>query len=156
MSTVQSDDRAWVVQILDQLAAHVQSEEEMLGEYTAAVATVDEPDVRYLIQLILEDEARHHRVFEEIVHAVRGSVRWEHIEPKVPDRSRSPLPEELRQLTARFLAAEREDRRHLRSLRQRLEPVANTTLWPLLVQLMELDTDKHLLILESLAGRSSG
>jgi bacterioferritin (cytochrome b1) len=155
MSTIGSDDRTWVARVFDHLSAHVQAEDRILDEYTEAIANVDAPDVRYLMELIAEDEVRHHRVFEEMVHAIQGSMRWEHIEPKVPERGTRPVPEAIRTLIDRFLAAEREDRKHLKELRRQLAPVATTTLWPLLVQLMELDTEKHILILESLAARSA-
>ena len=54
--------------------------------------------------------------------------------------------------TEHFLAAEREDRRRLRDLSRALRPLRNEHLWPLIVELMEIDTRKHVRILEYLRG----
>jgi hypothetical protein len=50
-------------------------------------------------------------------------------------------------VTIRFLAAEREDQKQLRALRREMRPFRNTTLWTLLVELMEHDTAKHIHLL---------
>jgi hypothetical protein len=55
--------------------------------------------------------------------------------------------------TERFLEAERDDRAQLRRLRKELKPARSNTLWPLMVELMEIDTDKHIRILEYLGTR---
>lgn len=153
MEAVGTEEKSWDATLLEQLSAHVQAEREVLAGYAVAAETVEEADVRYLINLIVEDEMRHHRVLEEMVHALEGAMRWEHVDPAVPERTHRPLSPEVRRLTERFLEIERADKRELRDLRRELSPVADTTLWPLLVDLMSLDTDKHLRILEHLAGR---
>ena len=145
--------RSWDADMLGRLADHVRAESTLIDEYAEAARTVDEPDVRYLIELIVDDEARHHRNFAEIVHAVESVRSWRDVEPSVPPRGTRPLSAELRATTERFLEAEREDRRHLKDLRRRLAPVADTTLWALLVDMMLLDTEKHIRILETIAAR---
>lgn len=153
MEVVGAEEKSWDAALLEQLSAHVQAEREVLAGYAVAAETAEEPDVRYLINLIVEDEMRHHRVLEEMVHALESAMRWERVDPAVPERTHRPLSPEVRQLTERFLEIERTDKRELRDLRRQLGPVADTTLWPLLVDLMLLDTDKHLRILEHLAER---
>lgn len=145
----------WEGDVLAELSSHVEAEREVLAEYARAAETVEEPDVRYLIRLILDDEVRHHRLLEEIARSLHSAADWQEHTPRVPDRGSQPLSEDVRRLTARFLAVEREDRRSLRALRHRLRPVQDTTLWPLLVDLMALDTEKHLRILKALAARGS-
>jgi len=143
----------WDAEILDRLHAHVESERGLLADYADAMTSIEEPDVRYLMGMIVEDEARHHRIFEELVHALEKVRTWQQVEPSVPERATRPLREDVRQITERFLAAEHEDRRQLRALRRTLAPVADTTLWALLVDLMTLDTEKHIRILEAITGR---
>jgi hypothetical protein len=50
-------------------------------------------------------------------------------------------------LTDQLLKSERQDARELKRLRRKLRSVRHTTLWDLLVDLMERDTQKHIAIL---------
>lgn len=154
MTTVTARPTTWDAEVLDALTAHLRAEKELLADYARAAERATEPDVRYLLRLILDDEARHHRVFQEMANALRNARDWRRQEPRVPDRGQGGISAELRGLTERLLAAERTDRRELRALRRRLRPVADTTLWALLVDLMALDTEKHVRILESIAARA--
>ena len=105
--------------------------------------------VRYLVDLILADESRHHQTFRELVNRVRSDIDWRDYGPKVPylDKIRDD-PATFVETTERFLAFERDDLRALKKLRKELKPVRNTTLFSLLVELMEFDTLKHIAILE--------
>src|SRR5487761_513813 len=156
MESATETTRSWAEEVLDQMTAHVQAEEGVLEQYARTAQQAEEPDVRSLIMLLCEDDVRHHRIFEEMAHALEGTLQWRRVGPSVPDRGRGPLPPELVELTHRLHAIERDDKRQLRALRRRLGPVADTTLWPLLVDLMELDTDKHLRILDFIAARAKG
>ncbi len=51
-------------------------------------------------------------------------------------------------LTVSLLARERADEKELRRLSARLATLKDDTMWQLLVRLMEMDTDKHIAILE--------
>ena len=155
MDTV-SADRTWDESVLDRLTDHIAAEREVLAEYQKAAELVEAPDVRYLMRLILDDERRHHRIFEEMARAVQGAREWRQLEPKVPGLSAQPLPDDVRGLTEHLLAAEREDARQLKALRRQLKPVADTTLWALLIDLMALDTEKHERILEFITDHAGG
>lgn len=153
--TTTASRTTWDAEVLDALNSHVLNEKDLLADYAGAAQGAMDPDVRYLLDLILEDETRHHRIFLEMANALRGAQGWQRVEPSVPDRSHRALAPDVRQLTGRLLAAERADRRELRALRRRLRPVADTTLWSLLVDLMALDTEKHLRILKTIAAREA-
>lgn len=148
-----SQHRAWDDELLDLMRAHVEAERTLLSEYADAVLRIEEADVRYLMSLILEDESRHHRMFEDMVRALEGARTWKHMEPSVPERTTDPLGQDVQRITEQFLEAERDDRRELKKLRRKLSPVEDTTLWALLVDLMALDTEKHVRILETIASR---
>ena len=49
-----------------------------------------------------------------------------------------------------LLAVEKDDAQQLKTLEKSLKDVRHTTVWPLLVELMEMDTRKHIKILEFL------
>jgi len=127
---------------------HVDGERDLIEAYVAFRDGGPEY-VRYLIDLILADEARHHQTFGELVNRLRADIDWREYGPEVPyvtkDRTRAAA---LVEATDRFLAFEREDARSLHALQKELRPVRHTTLFSLLVGLMELDTQKHIAILE--------
>ncbi len=53
-------------------------------------------------------------------------------------------------LTKRFLEQERADAASLKKMSRELKDFKDTTMWPLLVKVMEKDTAKHIEILEFL------
>lgn len=130
------------------LTDHVTSESDIINAYREMSEAPGTPEAaRYLIRLILEDEERHHRLFYEITTALGNGIAWAHHPDAVPDLPFSkPIPA-LEHLTEQFLNAEHEDEKKLRELRKELRPFKDTSLWSLLVELMEHDTAKHIKML---------
>jgi len=147
MSPEQSGE--WWAVVSHAFEAHVREESHFLDAYEQLCAEVLDPGARFLIELILEDERRHHGLFERMAASARGDVDSTAGTPEPP---RLPADQATRilELTERFLKAELEDRRHLRELRKKLKPARDDTVWHLMVELMELDTAKHVKILEYL------
>jgi hypothetical protein len=128
------------------LSEHVSSEADLLASYRELAEAPDTPEAaRYLIRLIVEDEERHHRLFHEMTAALGN--QWGPSPDAAPDLPYGPPSRALEEVTIRFLAAEREDQKQLRALRREMRPFRNTTLWTLLVELMEHDTAKHIHLL---------
>jgi hypothetical protein len=138
----------WDEKLLAHFQVHVEGEWELLEAY--AELREEGPEyVRYLIDLIIADEARHHQMFRELVNRVRSDIDFREYGPQVPYIGpRLKTAEPLLEATDRFLAFEHEDEASLRRLKKELRPVRDTTLFSLLVELMELDTKKHIAILE--------
>lgn len=138
----------WDEQLLAHFQEHVEDEWELLEAY-AKFRDAGPEYVRYLIDLIIADEARHHQMFRELVNRVRSDIDFREYGPQVPYIGpRADTAEVLLEATDRFLVFEREDETALRRLKKELRPVRDTTLFSLLVELMELDTKKHIAILE--------
>jgi rubrerythrin len=138
----------WDEQLLAHFDEHVGGELGLLEAYMELRDKGPE-HVRYLVDLILNDEARHHQIFRELVNRLRSDIDWRDYEPKVPYlRKDAAGSKALIEATERFLAFEHEDQKSLRRLEKELRPLRDTTLFSLLVQLMELDTKKHIAILE--------
>ena len=156
MPTPQEPDRDYEHRILAMLQTHGEREGAALSSYRRVA---EDPDagsaIQYLVQLILEDEERHHRVFEEMANAIRSFV-WEvDVEPKVPAmavRSDDTLVHE----TERLLKFEKEDANELRVLRRAVKHGPKSSLHPLLVELMLHDTAKHIAILDHIRSRLRG
>lgn len=129
------------------LREHGKNEGAVLAEYARLAERCEDPGIRYLLELILADERRHHQQIEEMLHQVE-SFLWEvDVEPSVPSARRRGDPE-LRAATDRLLEIEREDAAELRRLRRTVRTQPATSLLPLLVELMLRDTAKHIEILK--------
>lgn len=138
-------DNEWWARLAHVFQAHVREESYFLDEYEKLADSIADPGTRYLINLILEDERHHHDMFSRLAAATRGEGG------EVPPRP-MPSPEEARHIleaTERFLEAENEDRVKLRKLAKELKTL-ETGHWHLLVALTDLDTRKHVTILEFL------
>jgi hypothetical protein len=134
-------------QLLAHFEEHVESELDLLQAYLAVRDTGPE-HIRYLIDMILEDEGRHHRTFKELANRIRSDIDFRDYGPMVPYLKRVAADREaLIEATDRLLAFEHDDARALRQLTKELKPLRNTTLFSLLVELMALDTKKHVAIL---------
>jgi rubrerythrin len=140
----------WWAEISHELEAHVRDEERFLQSYRQLVDSIDDQRMRLLVELIVEDEERHHELMARIAREARDST------DDAPSAAPQFSADELARLlgpTEHFLSAEREDRQRLRALGRRLRPLRNDTMWPLVIELMEMDTRKHIRILQYLLGR---
>jgi rubrerythrin len=139
----------WWARISHQFQTHVREELYFLEQYEEVADRLDDDAARFLFKMILDDEHRHHALFDEMSRAV---LREGDGLPGVP-KFRPEHARELLETTERFLAAERDDHKKLHQLVRELRPAAADTLWPLLVELMQIDTEKHVRILEYLRER---
>ena len=143
-------DAAWDRKALQHIEAHLHGENEVVAGYEAMVEDTSGA-VEYLIKLILADEYRHHHLLAELAKAV-GSATGKpgYTSTEIPDPL--PIDEELRQRllaeTKKFIDVEHQDGKELRSILGDLRPTRTRTIWPLLVELMELDSEKHVKILK--------
>jgi len=143
-------DTSWDRKALQHIEAHLHGENEAVAAYEEMVKETSGA-VEYLIELILADEYRHHHLLAELAKAV-GSATGKpgYTSTEIPDPL--PIDEELRlrllAQTKKFIDIEHEDGKELRSILTDLRPSRTRTIWPLLVELMELDSEKHVKILK--------
>ena len=143
-------DDEWWARVVHEFRSHVREESGFLSSYEALVASADDEAVRFLLELIIGDERRHHDLFMSMADASVGEAPFPEPPRLPPDTARLLL-----EPTERFLDAEREESKKLAELRKGLKPAGSDTLWPLMVELMEIDTSKHVRILEFLRDRLS-
>ena len=136
--------------IMRHLERHLADEKTILDEYRALAASDDEP-VRYVAQLILEDEERHHRVLTEMLNQFRTSAWFVEQAPRVPWITYSRDRRSLKRTVRRLRAFERRDLRQLRQLSRSLGFLRRDSLNGVLVQALKADTRKHLVFLRALA-----
>jgi len=135
--------------VLEHLTEHLAGEAEILDEYRE-LATSPDPPVRYLAQLILEDEERHHRVLTELANQFRSAASLAEHTPHVPWLTKSTDRHALARSVRRLRRFERRDLRQLRKLARQLRPIRDTSLDSVIVATLEMDTRKHLRYLREL------
>jgi hypothetical protein len=119
----------------------------VLESYAQLAEKTEDEGTRFLLDLILADERRHHDIFEKLAAAARRGAGSTIPPPQSQDQA------DLLAASRRLLSIERDDARRLHRLRRELNPVAGDTMWRLLVDIMEVDTTKHIRLLEYVVGR---
>lgn len=154
MAATAADDELtpWETELLAHLTDHVRREAELLDSYRSLADETGSAFVSYLVTLLAEDEARHHRLFGDMVDTLRAK-RDTNLAPAVPLLMNVVHAPELLAATERFLEAERDDAAELKRLARALRHVPGADLWSLLVELMARDTRKHQRILRFLRSR---
>lgn len=142
-------DRTAEYAIFDLVRTHADREEEALLSYQRLAEQVEDEGVRYLVRLIMEDEARHHKQISAMVNELQSFVSELDVQPRVPNLGVRHSAA-LRKETDRLLAIEREDAKELRRLRREMRGRHGYGVFPLLVDLMLHDTAKHIEILRYL------
>ena len=138
----------WERDLYAVLTSHVAKERGLLEEYVEAAKGTGSEALGYLVNLLIEDEKRHHRMFNELVESVKSEAELSAAKPVVPRLDfRSSNATAVADVAHRLLENEKDDARELKALKKTLRDVEDTTLWGLLVDLMERDTEKHIAIL---------
>ncbi len=137
----------WQQEFYDALVAHENDEKEIIEAYEAFAESAPSEAVRYLINLILDDEKRHHRVFAELANTVRAEATFEDTGDRVPYPDVHRDDPALLEQTRRFLAIERRDRDELKVLARKVHTDPGSDLDAFVVDLLRTDTDRHIRIL---------
>lgn len=139
------------------LTHHIKAERALLEEYAQIAERTQSKAFRYLVNLLIEDERRHHAIFSELADSVESLALMKSTEPAVPlmDFARSD-PAEVLESTERLLEHEREDAHELKRLHREIRQSKETSLSGLLVELMERDTEKHIAILRFVQKQARG
>ena len=138
----------WEEKLYEHLTSHEETEREMLVEYQQAAADSSSPAFRYLASLIVEDEIRHHRIFRELAETLKADAEMRPGEPAIPHLRWGPDAHRVVELSSRLVEHEKTDAKALRDVGKELSDLKDTTLWHLLVRMAEMDTQKHIMILE--------
>jgi rubrerythrin len=138
----------WERQLYAHLTSHADAERGVLEKYSKIAEQTESKAFRYLVNLLIEDEVRHHRLFADIAESLKTEATMSGDDPAVPylDLARCDT-EAVRECSKELMANEERDMQTLKRLERELKDVKDTTLWELLVELMQRDTDKHIAIL---------
>jgi hypothetical protein len=135
---------------LARLQRHAATEDEMVEAYRRLADVAPDGVVAYLARLISDDEERHHELLAGMLARLEAQVRWTDDTSSLPRDRHDPAPPALHDELLRLLALEHADATHLRRLHHDLRRSPDADLLALIVELMVLDTTKHIRILEHL------
>lgn len=154
-SALAAGEKSIVERLLDHLEAHERSEEDLLVDYRQAAEGSADRGVRFLMELILEDEERHHRLMSAMARDVRSSLLWASQQALPSISSGSEDHAELVAQTERFLEIERDSARQLKELRKEVHKV-HSGLLELILEGMQSDTEKHIDVLQYIRKQLEG
>jgi rubrerythrin len=139
------------------LTNHIVTERGLLEEYSEIASRTESRAFRYLVNLLIEDEIRHHRILSELAESLETIALNKAKEPVVPfiDFVRADR-EAVFEATDRLLKHESEDARELKRLQREFRDTMDDSLNDLLVELMQRDTQKHIAILRFVRKRTRG
>ncbi len=148
--------KEWEDDVYEHVSSHGQIEGEILDEYEQ-LANDDSmsPAFRYLARMILDDEVRHHRVFDDLATTMR--MMREHSEEAPPIPSLAGFHADrvhIQRVTDNLLRVEHDDLRELKQFSKELKELRKINLWSFLIELMIDDTKKHIKILEYIRDRA--
>lgn len=146
-----SPPKPWDQSLLSHIEAHLETEGKTGGSYESLTQAGD-PQIEYLARLFGTDEQRHHQMLTELLGSVRSVAEWRHDEsswattPLLDEGQRAVLIKAVDEL----IQAEKLDAHDLKQLRRDLTSHSEGTFWPTIVEVMGLDTEKHLRILKAI------
>jgi rubrerythrin len=141
----------WDEQLLEHIDNHLVLEAGASSAYDA-LAEMGDPQIRYIAGLIAADEHRHHAMLLALAASVRSTVSDERddLEWGKASALTTEQRDALLEQTRRLLEVEKDDVGKLKELRRDVRPAPDGTLWPELIEVMSLDTEKHIQILKAI------
>jgi hypothetical protein len=148
--------KEWEVDMYERVSSHGKAEGEILDEYQALADDDDmSPAFRYLARMILDDEVRHHQIFDDLAASMKAQLDHDYDEQPIPSLRGFHADEfRIKRVTDDLLRIEREDLRELKEFSKQLKEFRTVSLWTFLIELMVDDTKKHIKILEFIRDRA--
>jgi hypothetical protein len=140
--------------LLDAVERHAMAEQEALGQYEYLRTASGDPVVALVMQLILEDEERHHGLLKRIEATLRDAVNWTHSPDALPSPAtpQQPVTRSLVDTTQALIEEERTGVRYLRDLAHREKDISSGV-HSLLIEMMAMDSEKHACLLQFVRDR---
>jgi hypothetical protein len=140
--------------VIRALEAHASAEAHDVATCEQVMQRSEDPVVKLLVGMIVEDEQRHHSLLQSMVRRLQEEVEFVSSPTALPvgdddvDNSDTELPTTLRNL----IRDEHEAARHLRHI-ARQEPHMYGGLYPILLETIARDSEKHATIFRFLLQR---
>ena len=159
-ASLQAEDPLWgmpespefslVQRLINEFKTHESDEERWLSIYKKIADKSDDPLIRFLLNLIIADEERHHQVISGMITGLKDDLGWTRPEKVVTRKNRgAKRSKELLQMVERFLEAERTGIKECEKL-SKVSERFHQELCALLCRTMVHDSAKHIDILDFL------
>lgn len=142
-------DLSDIEKILNSFVRHEREEQEFLKGYGEIVDGSENPLVRFLLQLIMSDEEKHHGLVRSITTTLKDGIIGRRSDGGIPkfqpmtDADR----EKLKALTNDFIKAEKDGIKEYQALMKSCDGLYDGLL-VLLIQTIIHDSRKHMMILD--------
>ena len=139
--------------LLTEFENHDLKEGDFIRSYKEIAQKSKDSSIKFLLQMIISDEEKHHAVIHAMASSLKGSLTWTRPQDALP--SSGEVGEErgeLLKLTADFIEHEKQGIKETKDLIKASKGYYRG-LFPLLLQTMIYDSEKHIAVLEFLHGR---
>lgn len=134
--------------ILRSFVNHEREEQEFLNGYGEIVERNENPLVRFLLQLIMRDEEKHHDLVRSITTTLNDDIVGRRSDGRIPKFQ--PMTDEdlekLKALTEEFIKSEKDGIKEYQALKKSCRDMYDGLL-ELLIETIIHDSKKHLMIL---------
>ena len=142
-----------VERLTNEFEAHEGQEGKFLLQYKELVGRTENPLIKFLLQLIVSDEEKHHAVSHAMLSTLKGDLNWTRPEDALRGLyNLGAEKEKLLELTDGFIRVERQGIKEYKKLIKECKGYYHD-LFVLLFQSMVNDSEKHIKILDFLRQR---
>lgn len=139
-----------VERLMNKFESHEGHEREFLNRYKEVADKSKSRLIKFLLQLIISDEEKHHAVTHAMVSTLEGSLRWTKPEDAIGNlRAGEEEKEELLKLTGDFIRVEKDGIKEYKKLIKECRDYYHGV-FGLLLDTMIQDSEKHIRILQFL------
>lgn len=130
--------------LLDAIERHAAAEADALDQYRHVATASQDPVIALVMQLILEDEERHHGLLKRMEATLRDALQWTRSPNALPSSAsqQAPAANDLAEAVRGLIDEEHTGARYMREL-ARQEERMNAGLNTLLFEMMAHDSEKH-------------
>jgi bacterioferritin (cytochrome b1) len=144
------DETSPVERLMKEFESHEAHETAFLRRYREMLETTQNPLVKFLVELIVADEEKHHVVLHAMTSTLEGSLTWTHLQNAIEGLyNLGKEKDEILKLTEDFLRVEKKEIGEYRKL-MRATKRYYQGLFALFLAAMIHDSEKHVEILEFL------
>ena len=140
--------------LLEAVESQEVAEQEALAQFEYVRGASGDPVIDLVIQLVVEDQARHRALLKRIESTLRDVVNWTHSADALPvnPAPREPVTQTLLDAANALTSEEHLSGHYLRDIAHREKDVGSG-LESVLIEMMAMDTDKHARLLQFVGER---
>ena len=149
----ESPEFSSVQRLMNEFQSHASQEECWLSGYREIATETSDPQIRFLLGLIVADEERHHELTARMISKLKDELAWTRSTGLAPrSGERGEKAKRLRASVGNFLAAERKAIKEYERLKKESRGLYRNV-FALLYETMIHDSHKHVRILNFLRAK---